>query len=110
MVQSSFDFSEGEMLKEAGCTAVLAGAEREIRGWVDSALSVLESFARTRERFTSDDFRVFAAGILPDPPNHNSFGALFSAAAKLKLIRLSGYAKAARAAAHRRVVGVWEAA
>lgn len=110
MVQTSFDFKQGQELKSAGCAAVLASAERSTKGWVDSALSVLESFARSRQRFTSDDFRAFAAGVLPDPPHHNTIGALFSAAAKLKLIRHSGYAKAQRAAAHRRVVGVWEAA
>ena len=107
MVQTSYDFQRGQQLKEAGCASVLAGAERSTRGWVDSALSVLESFARSRERFTSDDFRAFADGILPDPPHWNSIGALFSSAAKAKIIVHDGYAKARRPSAHARLLYLW---
>lgn len=110
MVQTVFDFNRGLELRDAGCAAVLAGAERDTPDWVSSALSILESFAKGKERFTSDDFRAFAAGILPDPPHYNAFGALFNAAAKAGMIQRVGFTKARRAPAHGRVLGVWAAA
>lgn len=111
MTQTGFDFTAGEALKESGMAAVLASADVANFSWTDYALSLLGGFARSGVReFSSDDFRAHYIGTLPDPPNANSFGALFNRAAKSGIIRHVGYVKSCRSAAHRRVVGVWCAA
>jgi hypothetical protein len=110
MTQTAFDFERGLELRDAGCAATLAHAERDTPDWLACALSILRSFAKDRVEFTSDDFRAFARGILPDPPHHNAFGALFNNAAKAGVIQRVGYARARRDVAHGRVLGVWAAA
>jgi hypothetical protein len=110
MTQTSLDFTAGEALKEAGMSVVLANADVVNFNWTDYALSLLGGFAKSVEKFSSDEFRAHFVDRLPDPPSPNAFGALFNRAAKAGIIRHVGYAKSCRAAAHRRVVGVWCAA
>ncbi len=109
MTQMGLDFS-GESLKEAGINQVLAHTEADTPDWTECAFSLLEAFARRVGRFSSDEFREYVAGILPEPPHVNAYGGLFSRAARAGIIKSVGYVKATRAAAHRRVVTVWQMA
>lgn len=102
-----YDLKHGLELRDVGATASLAHADQVVPNWVDCAFSILETFARDRIQFSSDDFRAFAAGILPEPPHHNSYGALFIKASKSGIIRANGYVKARRLSAHARVIMLW---
>jgi hypothetical protein len=99
----------GDLVKEDGQRRVLANCSTQDPGWVDQAFELVCLYARHRDTFTSDDVRS-GATHLPPPPHHNAWGAVFSKAAKLKIIRRCGHAKARHVAAHGRWVGVWCAA
>lgn len=96
----------GEALKEAGQEKVLATCDDVTPGWVDQALELLTLYARHRRTFTADDVRD-GAKHLPPPPHHNAWGSVFSKAARMKIIRRCGHAKARHTAAHSRWIGVW---
>ena len=99
----------GAVLKDAGQKKILETCDEVTPGWVDQAMEIIRLYARHRRTFTSDDVRE-GAGHLPDPPHHNAWGSVFSKAAREKIIRRCGHAKARHAAAHSRWVGVWCAA
>lgn len=101
---------QGQILKEDGMAAALHSADRALPRWTDQAMACLNEYARGQYRFTSDGFREKYKDVLPDPPSFNCFGALFNKAARDGVIVQVGYVKSRRASAHKRVVGLWQAA
>jgi hypothetical protein len=100
---------DGETLKQNGMAAALQSADKTIPRWTDHALVLLNEYARGKKQITSDGFRAECKGLLPDPPSLNSFGALFSRAAKAGIIEQVGFVKSRRPSAHSRVLGLWQA-
>jgi len=104
MIQGSL--FEGYLRKVTGQERVLATCEEIDPAWVDHALEIVRDLARQGKRFTADDVRA-NAGHLAKPPHHNAWGAMFSKALNLGIIRRCGHVKARHSEAHGRVVGLW---
>jgi hypothetical protein len=98
---------DGEALKDSGMEL----ARNAVPDWSDVARAGIVALVATGAAFTSEDL-VRLVG-LPRPAEgtnrNNAVGAVFSAAAKARLIRRIGYAKCARPSSHARVLAVWVA-
>jgi hypothetical protein len=97
------------MNKNSGQQLVLENAGT----WTDGAMFLLHKFIRkTNVEFTSDDFRAYALNVgLKPPHHHNAWGALFTLASKMDLIRPTGnFWESTRPESHRRFIRGWERA
>lgn len=95
---------------EEGTRAVLATADSRCRGeWSDYVVHSIRLFSRSRDKFTTEQFREWFAGLGGEEPHHpNAWGAVFRKAALAGVIEPTcDFVKSRHAAAHSRVVGVW---
>ena len=97
---------EKEMNKEFGQELVL----KHSGTWSDQALDLLETYLKNaRAEFTMDEFRAYATLVGLSEPHHcNAWGALFTHAAKMNLIRFSGnFWVSDRPEARKRIIRGW---
>ncbi len=113
MTGELFPTAPGENLQpwEVGQARKVEGIARRIDNdeeWHATALERLHWFARQTGTVTCDSFRAYAT-TLPEPGNPNSWGALFSAAAKAGWLRDTGRVeKTKRPSGQARRIVVWE--
>lgn len=98
---------EGKALAEEGA---LAAAEASGRDWMETAMRTLQwmlADGRFSDGFTSEDLRDAADMIAPEPKDQRAWGAVMGRAAKMGLIRRSGFGYSRNKQAHNRPVAVW---
>jgi hypothetical protein len=78
---------EATRLAREGAERAAEHAEREMAGWMESALELVRTLASKREMLTSETIRdhAFLNG-LPDPSEPRAWGAVSLRAAKLGII------------------------
>lgn len=99
-MQATLDFT-GQQLKDAG----IASVETHSAEWQDHAAEVIADLAWSGRQFSTDDFHA-RLKYLPHHPN--AIGAAFRRAQKSGVIRRVGWQQSERAAAHARVIAVYQ--
>lgn len=83
-------------------------ADRVHGAWSDQAMAFLCEFAKSNGPWVTEDVRVAAAGIVPDPPDARAWGQIVLAAARSKMISRVGYARTKCAVSHGRPMSLWQ--
>jgi hypothetical protein len=85
----------------ADVAAKHAGAE-----WTEMALNVIKDYARTHQKFTTEQVRA-ANDDLPPPPDKRAWGAVVRMAHKEGVIEPNGWVRAESRTVHGMVVTMW---
>lgn len=101
MIQQDLLF-DGQQRKEIGQQSVLRNAS-EI--WKEEAFNLIQGLSDAYDEFSSDDLR----GLIHPPEHPNAYGAMFSAMAKMKVIKKTGrYIKSKTPSCHSRIIATWQ--
>ena len=104
MVQQNLNF-EGDNLRDQGIEKALVNNDL----WKDRVLEEIVYLSHKQETFTSDDLRISCSHLVPR--SGKAWGAVFSIASKLHLIKKTGrYVKSCISSNHSRPVAEWELA
>lgn len=98
----------GRHLADSGARLAADRADRLLPGWSDHARLFAESFVAQVRRFTAEDLREAARGIVADPPDSRAWGVVLRALVNSKRIRRVGYGASRNPGAHARPVAIWE--
>lgn len=98
---------EARARRDAGIAEAIEHADAVTPKWSETAYAFLERYARTHERFTSEDVRDASKGEVPEPPNLRAWGGVFQRAARKRITRRDGYDTARDPKVHCNVVTVW---
>jgi hypothetical protein len=98
----------GRALGADGASRAAARADRVTPGWVDAARLFAERFVLEHKRFTAEDLRSAARGILADPPDSRAWGVVLRALANAQRIRAAGFGRSKNPKAHARPIAIWE--
>lgn len=101
------DFATAGELRDAGILRASQHADEVCEGWTETALAFLQKFAATTPQFMTEDVRVAAAGIVPEPPDTRAWGNVIVKAKKLGYIRKLGIQCKSDKKGHRAFAGVW---
>lgn len=101
--------AEGERARDAAIAEVRTGMNMD---WYAAALQAIRAlaarYARTGERFTTDDVWEALEARLVNTPEHRAMGAVMRDAARAGTIApTANYQKSRRPACHARPVRVW---
>lgn len=92
MEQTSMDFSAATAARNAGMVLAAEHAEAVSPGWKESAYQFLRDFARTHEKFISENVSdAHIAAGLEQPPTLKAWGSIYQKAAKAGLIARVGF-------------------
>lgn len=109
MQQSEFNFS-GKQLSEIGQQLAIDTADAIIPNWSNDAYKLVCDYAKMYGSipFRAEEVRSYAAQIdFPLPKNGRAWGAVFTRAAREKVIKSIGYAKVSNPKAHATPAALW---
>jgi hypothetical protein len=96
------------MLADDGARRAADHAAMVTPGWSDHARIFAERFVSSRTRFTAEDLRDAAAGIVAEPPDARAWGVVLRTLASQRRIRRIGYGTSRNPGSHARPVAIWE--
>jgi len=107
MEQLELDNFKSEQNKQVGINKAIDSAELKQLSWKDEALKYLRQYPD--KSFMAEDVRVWAHrhGLIK-PPSARAWGGIIQRAARLKIIRQTGFGFVNNPNAHRTPAAVWE--
>lgn len=100
-------FADAKKRRDSGIKRAVDHADQVHDNWSNAAFIFLNKFMRDHAEFMTEDVRVAAQGVLPEPPDPRAWGAVITRAYRSGLIKRIGYAPVRHFNAHMRPAAVW---
>lgn len=94
-------------LRDEGIDTAAAHADAVQPEWTEQAFAFLRLYLELNATFTTEDVRMAARGVVPEPPDRRAWGSVTRRAVKEKLIERSGFTEAKDPRVHCNIVAVW---
>lgn len=98
----------GRAMADRGAGLAADRADRVTPGWSDHARLFAERFLGTVSRFTAEDLRDAARGIVAEPPDARAWGVILRSLAHQRRIHRVGFGESRNPGSHARPVAIWE--